>query len=904
MPPDETPRRGARWFRLRARSRAALEAQVREELDAHLTLAVDYLVSRGLSRERAETEARARFGDWNGALERLYHSARDRETRMDRRERFDSVVSDLRLAARLFRRSPRFYAASALVLALGIGANGAVFSVLRATLLEPLPYRDPSALAMLWRAYPNAPLPPGRARPANFRGVLTSAQVLSWRDEAAPDVGDVAAAITWQGNLEAQFDLPVAARTDRLNGALVTPNFFDLLGVKAERGRVFTAADESSGVPTVVLSYTLWQREFGGDTTLVGRSITLVTGRADRVATNVVVAGILTPDVHFTYPEETEAWAIMPWSFVRAYSPRAIAFDAVTRFKPGVTVERAQERAKRFTTGLVFPNQPPASRAAILVEPMHDWVVGETRPSLRLLGAVAAMLLLVACVTVANGLLARVSERRQELAVRTALGAGRARLVRQLVTEGAALSFVGAGLGTLFAMLLQPVMRSLLPASVPRIGTISVNAAVIGFGILMACVATLLAAVVPAIGGTRDDESASLARAAAHATAVRRTVRWRQGLVGAQAAIATALLVSAALLLTSLWHLGRVPLGFDGSQVVTLETRLIDRKYRDTLTLQRFQDDLISRVRAIPGITEAGLTSAVPFRGVDFTRVFGTKETGPIPSNERYVDPAYFDVLRIPLLRGRLLSAADRNGAPLVAVVSESYAKREFGGADAIGKVITLDQPLEIVGVVADVHYVAMDKDPMPAVYLPLAQNPSSLLCVVARTPVGLTAVAAALRRAVHDADPGAPAMKLSTVDHIVDETIANRRFYTLATASFAVISLLLTIVGLAVVVARVVTERRHELAIRAALGATMNGLARVASRDVMIAAMAGIVVGAAAAYTASVELSQFLFQVAPRWPAAYAAVSGSVLAVVILAAWAPVKRFGRLSLTSLLGAE
>lgn len=878
---------------------------MREELDAHLTLAIDYLVSRGIPRDVAEREARARFGDWNAALERLYLSARDRENQMDRRERISSILGDIRHAGRLFRRSPRFYMASTLVLAIGIGANSAVFSILRATLLQPLPYRDPSALAMLWRVYPNQKPATGQSRPSRYRGILTTEQIVGWHNEMASGLGDVAAVLLAQTNFEPTFDLSLSGHTERLNGAMVTPNFFDILGVKAQHGRVFTAADESSGANIIVLSHALWERAFGGDTTLIGRPITLVAGgQRDRGPRIFVVVGVMPPEVHFTYPDETEAWAMMPWSFVEGYYPRAIAFTAVTRFRPGVSLDVARQRAKSFQTGLNFANRPAENRAEIMVEPMHDWVVGETRPSLRLLGAVAALLLFVTCITVANGLLARVAERRQELAVRAALGAGRGRLVRQLISEGAVLALVGAALGTVLAIVLQPALRSLLPASVPRVGAIGVDAPIMGFSALMACLATLLAAVAPALGGTRDDSSHWLSRSAGRATAASAAVRWRQGLVAAQTAIATALLVSATLLLTSLWHLGRVQLGFDGTQVLTVETRLLGPKYRDTLTLMRFQADLLARVRAIPGITEAGLTSAVPFRGTDFMRAFGTKETGPLLANERYVDPGYFDVLRIPLVRGRLITADDRFGTPRVVVVSESYARKQFGDDDPIGKTLGLDEPHRVVGVVADVHYVAADKQPTPAVYVALAQNPSALLCVVARSRIGVAAVAPAIRRAFHDADANAPSMNLTTVDRIVDAKVANRRFYTLASTSFATVALLLTVVGLVVVVARVVTERRHELAIRSALGATMNGLARAASRNVMIAVAVGIVCGAAAAYVASVELTEFLFEVEPRWPAAYAAVCAVVFCTAAIAAWFPVRRFQRLSLSTLLGAD
>jgi predicted permease len=814
------------------------------------------------------------------------------------------VRQDARLAVRLFRRAPFFFTGAVVTLAIGIGANGAVFSILRAALLQPLPYERPEELVMAWRAFPNRTPPVGSRRPLPERGALTSPMVLAWRRELSRELGDIAGMLSWDGNLEAQFDITLGDRAERLNGSFVTPNFFELLGVGAARGRMFGTEDGARGEPLAVLSHALWQRAFGGDPGVVGRSVTFVAGQP-RGPRTFIVAGILPRGMHFTYPAETEVWAMMPWADVERYEPRAIGWRAVVRLRQGVGLDQAQLRARELQTGFERPEQPPEDRPFLRLESIHEWVVGEVRPSLQLLGGVAALLLLITCVTVANGLLARTSERQQELSVRAALGARRSRLVRQLLTEGAMLSIAGALGGSGVAIALQPVLRALLPASVPRVGELTVSGWMLGFGVVTAALTTLVAVVAPALGGTRVEGAAELARSSAGASATRRAVRLRQALLGVQAAIATTLLISAALLMASLWRLARVPLGFEGDEVVTVEMRLLDRTYRQPGAVARFQDELLERVRAIPGITEAGLTSAVPFRGVDFTLVLGRPGVpGEHIAKGRFVDSGYFDVLRIPLLRGRRLSAADDEGAAPVVVISESYAREVFGADDPIGKQIVYDGPREIVGVVGDVRYTGLDIAPDRAVYLPRAQTASGLICIVARTTVGLSRIAPAIHRAIHEIDPDLPAMKTTTIDRIIESSVATRRFYTVATASFATIALLLTVVGLMVVVARVVTERRRELAIRAALGATSGRLTRHATVDAIVAVCIGTLAGIGGAYAASVVLAQFLFQVTPRSPALYSAVVAVVLAVTVIAAWLPVRRFERVPLSRILRAE
>lgn len=867
-------------------------------------MCVDYLIARGHSREDAEREARERFGNLDDAMERLYATAREREATMNRRERLEDLRQDARLAIRIFRRSPIFFLAGVLTLALGIGANGGVFSLVRATLLQPLPYTDPDRLVMLWAWFENTPSStPGQ--PRDFvRGYMTAVTLRSWQDSAPPGLSEVAGIYSSQGNLDAAFDLSLSDRAVRLRASFVTPNFFELLGVRPLHGRLFGQGDERSGEPLLVLSHAMWRAYFGEDPRAIGRLLTLTGGRPRQPRTYRVI-GVLPPAFRFTYPEHTEAWAMMPWSFVQTYDPGNIAFHAVGRLAPDFTVAQAADRLRGVRTGLERPGEQPGSRIVLFTEPMRDWIVGQTRPSLLLLSGVASLLLLITCVTVANGLLARVSERRRELALRASLGASRGRIVRQLLTEGALLALAGAGAGTLLAILLQPALRAVVPSSLPRVGELGVDPSILGFAAATAAVTTILAALAPALGGSRMGTAAEFLRVTSGASSDRGAVRWRQGLLAAQAAVATALLISATLLLTSFWRLGRVPLGFEGDEVITIEMRLLDPRYREPDALREFQRRLIDRVASIPGVVEAGLTSAVPFRGVDFT--FSLSRPGveqEYSAQGRLVDRGYFDVLRIPLRRGRLFNEDDRAGAPRVMLISESYARKVFGDADPIGQPMDYRGPVEIVGVVGDVRYLSIDREPREAVYFPRDQNPSSLMCVVLRATLPAEQIIPPLRQAIHGLDPGLPAMKPTTVDRIIDESVADRRFYTVSTAAFAVIALVLAIVGISVVVARVVAERHRELAIRSALGASLRHLVTRASRDGLSAVAVGVVLGLAGAYWGSILLAQFLFQVSARSLVSYGSIAALVIISAGIAAWLSARRLAQIPLAATLRAD
>jgi predicted permease len=454
----------------------------------------------------------------------------------------------------------------------------------------------------------------------------------------------------------------------------------------------------------------------------------------------------------------------------------------------------------------------------------------------------------------------------------------------------------------------MPALRSLVPPTVPRGDELGIDASVFGFAAGAVAVVTMLAALAPAWRGSRLDPAAGLKRSAAATTADRSLAVWRRGLVAMQAGLASALLVTAALLLLSFSRLSSVPLGFDAADVLTVEMRLLDPQYRDDERKRTLQEDVLARVAAVPGVRAAAIASAVPFRGVDW--MYNIDVPGgldpSVGANGRHVDPAYFSIMQIALRRGRLIDPTDTAGAPSVAVVSESFARAAFGAADPIGRQIEIveRQRTTIVGVVADVRYASLARDPLPAFYVPRAQLPSELMCLLVHGSGGGADLGRAVRQAIHAVDPALPAMKLATLGDIVRDSLAERRFYTVATAMFAGLALLLTVAGLAVIVVRTIVDRRKELAIRAALGAAPARLCGHVVWQGMVPVAAGLTIGLAAAFASASALASFLFGVAPREIGVYLATGGLLLLAAGVAGWIAARGISAISPSAVLRAE
>jgi putative ABC transport system permease protein len=795
---------------------------------------------------------------------------------------FGEFAHDLRDGFRQFARSPRFTAVVVVTLALGVAINAVVFSLVHAVLIRPLPYAEPDRLVMVWNAYSNR---------EQWRSSTTKETVLAWREGSAGVFSGLAVVKLWDGNRDAWFDVVLSDRAERLRAGLVTSSFFQVLDVMPALGRVFSPADEASGHSNgVVLSDALWRRSFGADPNVIGRSVTFTTGdRKERRPRPYVVIGVLEPSFKFTYDEHTEVWAMQTWAEVQASPQGAISFNgAVARLASGVTLAAAAGRM------VDLPHRPenarvePSYRLSTRLEPMSEWVLGKVRSTVLLLEAAALVLLLVTCATVAGALLVRSAERERDFAIRASLGARRTRLARLAVAEALILSLAGTATGVLLSLSILPLFRALVPALVPRAEEISANFWLVGYGCGVVTLMTVAVAVLPAIQATRVDVVSALRRASGQASSDRRTRALRTGLLVTQAAIVTTLFVGAILLLVSFWRLGRVDLGFDADRVLTVEMRPIEPRYLEPGVLAKLQDEIITRVRAIPGVVSAGITSAVPFRGVDFLMAIHREGTQPFVANRRTVDETFFSILNIPLRRGRLFDASDTPSAPQVAVISESFSHRMFGDADPIGRTFSINQTLTVVGVAGDVRYISHGAASRPAVYLPRSQQPSELMCLVIQTAAGVPQLATALHNAIRVVDPALPAMKLTTIDEIIGNSVSDRRFYTTSTAAFASLALALTAGALVVVIARSVVERRRELAIRAALGAGFGGLVRIVAGHAILASACGIGAGLAVAWYATTVVEQFMFGIDPREPWVFAASGLFALLVASLAALVP----------------
>jgi putative ABC transport system permease protein len=812
----------------------------------------------------------------------------DRGAAVAPEESMAGLVSDLRAAWRLLTHNRSTSFLILLTFALGLGANVATLAIGRGVLLRPLPYGDPDRLVMIWERSDR--LPPG----ASSRGILTPIDFreLSTR---AQSFESIAAIESWSGNLSARFDVAALEGAERLRGAFVTPNFFETLRVSTRLGRTFSSDDTDD---RAVIGYQLWQRLFGGADDVIGRHLDLAAGRGkERAVRTVTIIGVLAPRVQFSYPESTEVW--LPLTPVQLNVPRiqgALLYQTVARLKPGVALAPAQAEVDAIRAAVAAERKWPSNRVMWL-EPVHETAVGAMRPSVQLLGAVAALVFLVSCLNVAALLLTQAIERRRMIAVHLALGASRWRIVRRLVAEGAVLSGMAAVATVVVVAQLEPVLRALMPPAMPRVDEIGVDLLTIAGTTGLVVVAVALSSIIPAWRGSALDPATELAASGRTATASRATGVWRRALVAAQVAVVSVLLVGGGLLLHSFWRLQSVDLGFAAERVFTAEMRVLGPQYADAARLRAFQDELLTRVRALPGVERASFTSSVPLRGVDFTRSFSHRGNS-LAAKERYVDPDYFAVMGIPVLAGRAFTAADTGGTQSVVILSQALARHLFRDEPAIGQTLGLDSkdPLQIVGVAGDVRNVRVESEGDLAYYLPRAQQSSELICLVARTSAGTPDLGPAVRAIVRSIDPMQPVMNATTMDGIVADTIADRRFYAAVTVAFGVIALLVAAAGLYGVTSIGVVARTREIGVRIALGADAGRVVRMLVVQNLRPVIAGLALGLLLAFWAGQSIQQFLFHVRSFDPIAYgSACVGVVLFTTYACLW-PARRAARVS--------
>jgi putative ABC transport system permease protein len=850
-----------RLFNLFGRTR--ISQAIDDELQFHLDERRDELMAGGLGETDARILASRQFGNAT-----LY---KERTRNMNVSQASEDLLDDAAYAVRSLGRTRAFTAAAILTLALGIGATTAIYSVVRTVWLRPLPFRDPGRVVRIWET--NLPL-----------GIHTfSASTLNYMSwcERSTSFESLVAMQERSANLSGQGE-PV-----RVASLAVTARFLDTLGIQPIRGRSFAAGEDQPGRGQVVmLSDRLWRERYGGDPNLVGRAIS-VNGE------NRTVIGIVPLEVGFA--NDRDVWE--PLTLDPAHEDRGNhMIEVLGRLKAGVSVGRAEGELRGLAAQLEreFPKSNKDWRARMV--PVLDWIVDRTtRTALVVLMATAGLLLLIACINVANLLLARASSRVQEFGIRRALGAGGARLARQLIAESLVLASAGGAAGLAVALAATRGLRAILSQNTPRASEISLDPHILAVAAALTLATGLLFGLAPAWWAARTDVHTSL-RQGRGATASSGRLRLRQLLAAGEFALASVLVASAGLLLASFERLQSVSLGFEPRNVLTARISLPEARY-SLERAQTFYRDLEADLKALPGAEAVGLASNVPFGGgntmMDVARLDDAPADGgqAIQSSWRIVTPGYFPTLRVPLVRGRLFRDGEA-GYPVI--LGEGLARRLWpDGRDPIGRSVRFgrNRPRTVVGVVADVRHLLLTDDPAPTVYIPTSWTLWDPMIVVVRTPGDPAGLASALRHAVAKLDPQQPIFGLQTMEDLVEANSAGQRLNTFLVGSFALLALVLGVVGVAGVVSYAVVQRTPEMAVRMALGATPGGIVRTVMADGLRMCAVGLVPGLVSAYLLGRAMAGLLFQVQPGDPAILGAVAAVLLAASLVASWLPARR-------------
>jgi predicted permease len=881
-----------RSFRFPWRSRADIERDVDAELGFHLDMRVRELIAQGHDAGAARRMAREEFGDLEGT--RAYCRAAD--ARSDRAvraaDRLTEWRQDARYAWRTMRRTPTFAAVSLLTLALAIGANTAIFSVVRAVLLRPLPYADPGRLVAAMESWPGNPGNSTPMSPPNYVDYRAQQRTLSDLGAYTTAIGPV----VWR---------PDNADPTTLTGIAADGHLFHVLGVRPQLGRTFdTTGDTAGDSSSVVLSYRFWQRALGGDPRVVGRRLVL-DGRSLDVIGVMPRTFVLDHDEDIWLPLDLRDDLARP-----AITRKQHWIDAIGRLRPGVTVEAARADlgvvAHRLATQ--YPDADGARTA--IVTPLHQLAAGDLRTPLVLLQAAAVMVLLIACANLMNLTLSRTIGRRQELALRAALGAGRGRLVRQLLTESVLMALAGGALGIALAMAGTRALLRVDPAALPPLFPVGVDAQVLAFTLAVSMAAGALFGVLPAVHAVRTGVHDVLKEGGRGSSAPRSGATLRRVLVATQVALAVMLLVGAGLLIRSFTELTRVRLGFDPGHVVTAQLRVTGPRYDSIPIINGFYDAVLGEVAHAPGVIAAGAATLLPMQGTISTslRIEGQPADESHLPDMTYVAirGQYLEAMRIPLIAGRRFDATDTPDGPKRVLVNETAARRFFRNGDAVGKRIRIGpnpngEWMTVVGVVGDVRNAGLDLPPTPTLFVDHAQEAwQHTLSVVLRTSDSRAAIDA-LRRGVKAVDPAMPLRSIQSMDAVVGSSLDARRFALGLAASFAGLALVLATLGIYGVLAYEVSTRTREFGVRLALGASPGSMLALVARRGLAWSLVGLAFGIGGAVTGARLLAGTLYGVGPLDPGTYTLVAAGSLAVVAAACIVPARRATRVDpLTSI----
>jgi putative ABC transport system permease protein len=866
----------------------AREAEIVEELAQHMELLYEELLSDGATPQEAGRAILEELRE-NQSLARDLRRV-ERQIAPEpmvpgtnwRKSMIADLWQDLRYGVRMLRKNPGFTLIAVVTLALGIGANTAIFSVVNTVLLRPLPYPDPDRLMMI-RETKLPQLPDFSVSPGNF---------LDWQKQNS--VFERLVAIG-----PAPFSLTGAGDPERLSGMRVSEGFCEMLGAQPQIGRNFLPEEDQPGHNNVViLSQGLWQRRFGGDPNILNQPITL-DGQS------YTVIGVMPPTFYFV-DRANDLWTPMAFTAGQAQNHGGHSLAAIGLLKPGITLDQARTEMGMIAERLASQYPDVNTGWSVKITPLLEFTVKSIRPALLVLLGAVIFVLLIACANVANLLLARAAGRQKEIAIRTALGASRWRIVRQLLTESVLLALVGGVLGLLLAKWGTEILLTLAPQDLPRISDVSLDGRVLVFTATVTLLTGVIFGLIPALQVSKPNLSETMKEGGRGSTEGGRGQLVRNALVVLEVASALVLLVGAGLMIKSFTRLQKVEVGFEADSVLTVSLALPKSKYPEENRQVAFYQQLLEKVGRLPGVRTAGATSGVPLSNEDFVLAFliqGQPAQAPGPgqtTNYYSVSADYFKAMGIRLIRGRLFTERDAINAPLVAIINETMARNLFPDEDPIGKRITFDvnqdKPawLEIVGIVGDVKHYGLDKATTMQTYGPYTQQTLSYMTLVVRAAGDPENLTAAIRREVLSLDKEQPISNIRTLDQLVSTSIAQQQFSMLLFGIFAAAAMILASIGIYGVLSYSVTQRTHEIGIRLALGAQTSDVLRLVVRQGLLLTIVGIAGGIAAALTLAKLLTSFselLYEVKATDPLTFGLVAFGLLLIAFAACYLPARR-------------
>jgi predicted permease len=863
------------------------EAEIVEELSQHLEESYEEAIRGGATNEEAHRIALLELTEGDLLTQGLRRVERPavREPLVPgaprRTNMFADLWQDLRYGARMLAKTPSFTAVAVVALALGIGANSAIFSVVNTVLLRPLPFKDPDRLVMVFEDNSRHGYPQDTPAPANY---------VDWRDQNKVFEGMAAIA-------DLSFNLTGMGEPERLDGRRVSASLFPMLGVEPQLGRWFSPEEDQPGENhVVILSHALWQRRFGSDAGVIGKTVTMS-------GNSLSVVGVMPPSFQFPSRED-QFW--IPIAFTQREAGRRGShfLNVVARLKSGVTLDEA--RAEMSAIAGRLQQQYPAENTdlGVAIVPLHEQLVGNIKPALLVLLGAVGFVLLVACANVANLLLARAAVRQKEIATRVALGASRLRLIRQFLTESVLLAAVGGMMGLLLSVWGVRLLKAFIPPNISQAKDIAVDVKVLVFTLLVSLLTGVVFGLAPAMQATKFNLNETLKEGGRDSAAGSRGNRIRGVLVVSEVALSLVLLIGAGLLINSFLRLRHVDPGFHTDHLLTMSVAIPAQKYPDEARRSAFYTEMIRRVEALPGVKSAAVTSQIPLiKQGDSVGIIIEGQPEPPPGQEnivatRIVSPRYFQTMGIRLLRGRAFGDQDKVDSPAVAVVSDAMARRYWPGEDPTGKRLCPGKPespddwVTVVGVAGDVRQYGLDMELKPQIYLTYQQaqffSPRHL---VVGTSVEPQSLAASVRGAVWEIDRDQPVSNISTMEEVLAESIGRQRFSTLLLGVFGVVALLLAAVGIYGVMSYSVAQRTHEIGIRIALGAQKWDVLKLAVGQALKLVTIGVAVGLVASVVLTRVMKSLLFGISSTDPTTFAVISLVLVGAGLLASYLPARR-------------